>query len=164
VFAASPAAQARVLESAEARRHLRTVRRAMLEALRADALEGPVVGTSDALMEYLFARLAHTPTEQLRVLFLNAKNRLLRDEAMGHGSIDEVPMYRREIMIRALEVRATGLILVHNHPSGDPQPSRRDVEATRRLVEAGRALDIVVHDHIVVASAGWSSFRALGLM
>ncbi|MEA3043144.1 MAG: repair protein RadC [Sphingomonadales bacterium] len=164
MFAASPAAQARVLESKEARRLLRAVRRAMLETLRHAALDGPIVGTSDALMAYLFARLAHSPTEQLRVLFLNAKNRLLRDEAMGHGSIDEVPMYRREIMIRALDLKATGLILVHNHPSGDPKPSRRDVEATLRLVEAGRSLDIVVHDHIIVARSGWSSFRALGLM
>lgn len=136
----------------------------MLETLRAEAIAGPIVDASEALMNYLFARLAHAPAEQLRVLYLNAKNRLLRDEVMGHGSIDEVPIYRRDIIIRALELRAAGLILVHNHPSGDPQPSRSDIEATRRLVAAAQALDIVVHDHVVVASAGWLSFRGLGLM
>jgi DNA repair protein RadC len=164
VLAASSAAQARIVESPAARRHLRAVRRAILEALSAEAFAGPVIGTSEALMGYLSARLAHETTEQLRVLFLTAKNRLLRDEAMGRGSIDEVPIYSREIMVRALELKAAGLILVHNHPSGDPQPSKGDIAATHRLIAAGQALGVIVHDHIIVASGGWTSLRALGVM
>ena len=153
-----------MIESPAARRHLRTVRRASLEALSAEAFAGPVVSTSEALMRYLSVRLAHEPTEQLRVIFLNAKNRLVRDEAMGSGSIDEVPLYPRRILGRALELKAAGLILLHNHPSGDPRPSQDDIRATLRIVEAGRALDIIVHDHVVIASTGWTSFRAQDFM
>jgi DNA repair protein RadC len=98
------------------------------------------------------------------VLFLNSKNRLLRDEVMSEGSINETPIYPREIMRRALELGATALILAHNHPSGDPQPSDGDVDATRRIARAARSLDIKIHDHVVVARSGWTSFRTLGLL
>lgn len=140
------------------------IRDVMLHVLRAEAAKAPILNSSQALIDYLSADLAHLPTERLRVLFLNAKNMLLRDEAMSEGSVSEAPIYPREIMRRALELGATALILAHNHPSGDPAPSAGDIEATRRIVTAGRALDIRVHDHVILARAGWSSFRALGLI
>ena len=136
----------------------------MLHALRTEAVEGRTLADSQALIDYLSLDMALLPTERLRVLFLNTGNRLLYDETLGEGSVSEAPVYPREIMRRALEVGATALILVHNHPSGDPRPSRADIDATRRIVDAGRSLDICVHDHVIVARSGWSSFRALGLL
>jgi DNA repair protein RadC len=108
--------------------------------------------------------MAHLATERLRVLFLNSGNRLLHDDTIAEGSVSETPVYPREIMRRALDVGATALILVHNHPSGDPTPSQGDIEATRQIAEAGRTFDICIHDHVIVARSGWSSFRALGLL
>lgn len=140
------------------------VRHVMLHVLRAEAAKAPVLGTSEGLIDYLFADMAYLPVERLRVLFLNSKNRLLSDELVSDGSVNEAPFYPREIMRRALEVGATALILAHNHPSGDPQPSDADIRATRRVAEAGRALDIRLHDHVIVARSGWSSLRMLGLI
>ena len=145
-------------------RQLAAVREAMLHALRTEALTGPVLADSDALIAYLFAAMAHLPTERLRILFLNARNQLLRDETFAQGCVSEVPIYPREIMRRSLEVSATALILAHNHPSGDPQPSPGDIDATRRIVNAAAAVGICIHDHVIVARSGWISFRALGLL
>jgi len=145
-------------------RYLGIVRDAMLHSLRTEAFAKPVLTDSLALIDYLSLDMALLPTERLRVLFLNSGNRLLFDETLTEGSVSEAPVYPREIMRRALEVGATALILVHNHPSGDPTPSRGDVDATRRIADAGRALDICIHDHVIVARSGWSSFRALGLL
>lgn len=165
VLAADPAALARILGAGNpAIGHLGMVRGVMLHVLRAEALDGPILSSSQALTDYLFADMAHLPAEQLRVLFLNSKNRLLRDEVVTEGSINETKVYPREIMRRALELGATALILVHNHPSGDPQPSKGDIEATSRVVAAARPFEIVVHDHVIIARSGWSSFRSLGLM
>ena len=164
-LAAGPLAQARVLEGgAAAVRYLGTIRDAMVHSLRTEALAGPRFADSQSLVDYLFLDMAYLPTERLRVMFLNTDNRLIYDETMAEGSVSEAPVYPREIMRRALEVGATALILAHNHPSGDPTPSRGDIEATRRVAEAGRALDICIHDHVIVARSGWSSFRALGLL
>ena len=140
------------------------VRDVMLHVLREEALKAPILGSSEALVDYLFADMAHLPAERLRVLFLNSANRLLRDEMICEGSVNEAPIYPREIMRRALEVGATALILAHNHPSGDAAPSEGDIRATRRVAEAAGALDIRIHDHVIVARSGWSSFRALGLI
>lgn len=164
VLAAEPNALVRTIGDAGAVRQLQAVRAAMLEALKAEALTGPILSNSEALIDYLFADMAHLPAERLRVLYLNAKNRLLRDEVMGEGSISETSIYPREILRRALEVSATALILVHNHPSGDPQPSRGDIEATYRVAEACRSCEIGLHDHVIIARSGWSSFRVLGLI
>jgi DNA repair protein RadC len=165
VLAAAPAALARILGPGNpAIRHIGVVREVMLHVLREEALKAPILGTSEALIDYLFADMAHLPAERLRVLFLNSKNRLLRDEMMSEGSVNEAPIYPREIMRRALEVGATALILAHNHPSGDSQPSEGDIRATQRVSEAAQALDIRIHDHVVIARSGWSSFRALGLI
>ena len=165
VLAAAPAALARILGPENpAIPHIRMVREVILHVLREEALKAPILGTSKALIDYLFADMAHLPAERLRVLFLNSKNRLLRDEMMGEGSISEMSIYPREIMRRALETGATALILAHNHPSGDPKPSKVDIDATYRVAEAGRPFDIRIHDHVIIARSGWSSFRALGLI
>jgi DNA repair protein RadC len=140
------------------------VREAMLHALMSDAFAGPVLADSAALIDYLTLDMAHLAGERLRVLFLNAGNRLLGDEVISEGSVNETAIYPREIMRRALDLGATALILVHNHPSGDARPSRSDIQATRRIADAGRALDICIHDHVIIARSGWSSFRALGLI
>lgn len=165
MLAAGPLAQRRVLgNERQALALLATVRFAMLHSLRAEALRGPVMGNSKAVIDYLFASMAHEPVEQLRVLYLNTKNRLLRDETVIEGSINVAPIYPREIMRRALEVGATALILAHNHPSGDPRPSSDDIRVTRLVAAAAAALDIRLHDHVIVARSGWTSFSAAGLL
>jgi len=165
VLAAGPEAQARVLgKHAVAVAHLTTIREAMLHALRCNAFAGPVLGDSEALLTYLAFDMAGLTTERLRILYLNAANRLLADEAEAEGTVNAARVLPRSIMRRALDLGATAMILVHNHPSGDPTPSRDDIEATRRIAEAARALDICVHDHVIVGGSGWTSFRALGLL
>jgi DNA repair protein RadC len=124
----------------------------------------PVLGSWQALLDYLHADMAHEATERVRVLYLNAKNMLIRNEPVSEGSVDEAAVYIREVIRRALELQASALIIVHNHPSGDSTPSQQDIRLTRNLIEAGRHLGISVHDHIIVASRGHSSLRALGLI
>ena len=136
----------------------------MLHALRREALQAPVLGDSKAVMDYLFAAMAHEPVEQLRVLSLNTRNRLLLDETVIEGSVNIAPIYPREIVRRSLEVGATALILAHNHPSGDPRPSSEDVRVTRLVAAASEALDIRLHDHVIVARSGSISFRAAGYL
>ncbi len=119
---------------------------------------------AEEAVDYLHGRLAHELTEEFRVLFLDNRNMLIRDERMGEGTTNQAPVYPREVVKRALELDATALILVHNHPSGDPTPSRDDVQMTRAIVEAARPLGIVVHDHVVVGRTGHVSLRAEGLM
>ena len=136
----------------------------MLHALRREALQGPVLGDSSAVMDYLFAAMAHEPVEQLRVLYLNTRNRLLFDETVVEGSVNIAPIYPREIVRRSLEVGATALILAHNHPSGDPRPSDEDIRVTRLVAAAAGALDIRLHDHVIVARSGWISLRAAGYL
>jgi DNA repair protein RadC len=123
-----------------------------------------VLGSWQALLDYLHAHMAHKEIEQVRVLYLNSKNRLLRDETVSEGSIDEAAVYVREIMRKALDYKATALILVHNHPSGDPQPSQQDIRLTRDVIEAGRHLKVTVHDHVIIGSTGHASMRAMGLI
>jgi DNA repair protein RadC len=119
---------------------------------------------SQAVFDYLSDDLSEATTERLRVLFLDGGHYLLSDEALAEGTCDEVPMCPRSIMIRALELRARGMILVHNHPSGDPRPSDADLEATRRVVDAARTLDLRVYDHVIIARHGATSFCMPGLM
>ena len=102
--------------------------------------------------------------KQFRILFLDNKNRLIADEIQSLGTIDHAPVYVREVVKRALELSASALLLVHNHPSGDPQPSRADIEMTRQIIEAAKPLKVTIHDHIVVGRNGCASFRQLGLM
>ena len=123
-----------------------------------------MLGSWQALLDYLHVHLAHKDVEQVRVLYLNSKNQLLQDEAAWEGSIDEAAVYVREIMRKALDYKATALILVHNHPSGDPQPSQQDIRITRDVIEAGRHLKVSVHDHVIIGSSGHASMRAMGLI
>jgi DNA repair protein RadC len=128
-------------------------------------IEGqPVLSSWDALNDYLHAQMAHRRTEEVRVLFLNAKNMLLANEALWQGSVDEASVHVREVIARAIALGATALIIVHNHPSGDPTPSTQDIRLTRDLVDAGRHMKITVHDHVVVGTQGRTSMRAMGLM
>lgn len=136
----------------------------MLEILRQRATARPIISTSAALLDYLRASMADLPAELLRVLYLDGRNGLIADEVLGLGTIDQAPAYPREIMRLALEHGACALILVHNHPSGDPTPSKRDIQVTRNIAEAGRWLDMKVHDHLVVGRDGWTSFRSMGLL
>ena len=128
-------------------------------------IEGrPVLSSWDALGDYLQAAMAHSPVEEVRVLFLNAKNMLLANEAMWRGSVDEASVHVREVIARAIALGATAIIIVHNHPSGDPAPSQPDIRLTRDLVDAGRHMRIAVHDHVIVGTQGRSSMKALGLI
>lgn len=122
-----------------------------------------VIGSWSALLAYVKVALANEPREQFRVLFLDRKNQLILDEIQNRGTVDHAPVYAREVMRRALELSASSVILVHNHPSGDPTPSGADITMTREVVDAGRALKISVHDHLVVGREGVASFKALGL-
>ncbi len=122
-----------------------------------------VISSWSALLAYVKAELKHEPREQFRVLFLDRRNNLIADEVMNHGTIDHAPVYPREIVRRALELSASSLILLHNHPSGDPTPSGQDVDMTRAIVEAARPLRISVYDHLIVGRDGVASFKALGL-
>jgi len=124
----------------------------------------PVLSSWDALGDYLHATMAHQPVEQVRVLFLNAKNMLLSNEAMWRGSVDEAAVHVREVMARAITVGASAIIIVHNHPSGDPTPSQADIRLTRDLVDAGRHMKVAVHDHVIVGTRGRTSLRAQGLL
>jgi DNA repair protein RadC len=128
-------------------------------------IEGrPILSSWEALGDYLQAAMAHSPVEEVRVLFLNAKNMLLANEAMWRGSVDEAAVHVREVISRAISLGATAIIIVHNHPSGDPSPSQQDIRLTRDLIEAGRHMRVTVHDHVIVGSQGRSSMKALGLI
>jgi DNA repair protein RadC len=124
----------------------------------------PILSSWDALGDYLQAAMAHSSVEEVRVLFLNAKNMLLANEAMWRGSVDEASVHVREVIARAIALGATAIIIVHNHPSGDPSPSQQDIRLTKELVEAGRHMKIMVHDHVIVGSQGRSSLKSMGLI
>jgi DNA repair protein RadC len=143
---------------------LAAVRGAQLHSLRREIGSGPVLATSAALSDYLHTHMAWSLEEQFRVLYLNGRNRLLRDEIAATGTPDEVTVHPRAIVKRALELGATALILAHNHPSGSLDPSQSDIQTTARIVRAARTLDIAVHDHIIVARSGSRSFRQSGLL
>jgi DNA repair protein RadC len=143
---------------------IQSVQAAALRIARAPVTKRTVISSWSALLAYVRVALANEPREQFRVLFLDKKNQLLADETMNEGTVDHAPVYPREVMRRALELSASSIILVHNHPSGDPTPSGADVEMTRQIIEAGKALRIAVHDHLVVGREGVASLKSLGLM
>jgi DNA repair protein RadC len=124
----------------------------------------PILSSWDALGDYLHAAMAHSRVEEVRILFLNAKNMLIANEALWQGSVDEASVHVREVIARAIAIGATALIIVHNHPSGDPTPSTQDIRLTRDLVEAGRHMKVTVHDHVIVGAQGRTSMRAMGLI
>jgi DNA repair protein RadC len=143
---------------------LKLIHEAALRSGREAVARRPVISSWSALLAYVKTALAHEAREQFRVLFLDKKNQLIADELMNRGTVDHAPVYPREIVRRALELSASAVILVHNHPSGDPTPSSADVDMTRQVIEAARSLRIAVHDHLVVGRDGVASFKALGLI
>ena len=143
---------------------LKLLHEATLRIGRGAASKRPLISTWSALLAYVKVAMAAAPREQFRVLFLDKKNQLIADEVMNEGTVDHAPVYPREVVRRALEMSASAVILAHNHPSGDPTPSKADVEMTRMVIEAARPLHITVHDHIVVGRDGVASLKALGLI
>lgn len=127
-------------------------------------MDKPVLSNWQALIDYCQIQLAHRKKEQFRILFLDRKNRLIADEKQQEGTIDHTPVYPREVIKRALELHATAIILVHNHPSGDPTPSRDDVDMTKRIEEAGKQLGVMLHDHLIISRSGQTSLKTLGLI
>lgn len=143
---------------------IKIIQAAALKLAQGQVLNRPALTSWTALVDYCTAAMAHDKIEQFRVLFLDRKNVLIADEVQQRGTVDHTPVYPREVVRRALALQASAIILVHNHPSGDPTPSRADVDMTRQIVEAARALRIAVHDHLVIGKSGTASFRSLGLL
>src|SRR3954469_4375762 len=135
-----------------------------IRLLKAEATGKQVLGSWQALMDYLAADMGFLPIERVRVLYLNAKNMLIRDRLLSEGSVDEAAVYVREVIKGAVDTHATAMILVHNHPSGDPQPSQADIRLTREIVEAARPLGIQVHDHVIVGATKSYSLKQMGLI
>ena len=131
---------------------------------RERVMDRPVLSSWDRLLAYLRIGMGYKPTEQFRILFLDARNILIADEAQQEGTVNHTPVYPREVIKRALELGATAIIMVHNHPSGDPTPSQADVAMTREVMEAGTRLGIALHDHVIITRARHASFKALGLL
>lgn len=149
---------------AKAARFLGIVQQSLLHSLRLPIAGRPVISTSQQLLDYLKTDMANLRNERFRVLFLTSQNELMADDLLWEGTVGEAPAYPREVVKRALEVGATGIILVHNHPSGSHQPSKGDIEATKRIAAAAAMLGICLHDHLIVSRAGWASFRRMGLL
>jgi DNA repair protein RadC len=131
---------------------------------KAQIVDQEVLSSWSAVLNYCRAAMAHEPKEQFRILFLDKKNKLIADEIQQTGTIDHTPVYPREVVKRALEMTATAIILVHNHPSGDATPSRADIEMTRTIIQIAGALNIVVHDHVIMTRTEHASLKGLGLM
>jgi DNA repair protein RadC len=142
----------------------RLVRRIACQMAKAAVRDRPILGNSQALMAYLQTAMGYDQIEQFRILFLDRKNKLIADEVQQRGTVDHTPVYPREVIKRALILNASALIVVHNHPSGDPTPSRDDIEMTRRLKTAILALELNLHDHIVIGHTKHTSFRSAGLL
>ncbi len=143
---------------------LKAVREAALRLMRSELQERPVVGSWDKLIEYCTAHIAHGKVEEFHILFLDRKNVLIKHEQQQRGTIDHTPVYPREVVKRALELQASALILVHNHPSGDPTPSKADIAVTKDIVRAAQPLGVTVHDHLIIGRGRHVSLRDLGLI
>jgi DNA repair protein RadC len=143
---------------------LRSVSLAARRMARGKVANQPVLASWQALLDYLAIDMANLNHERVRVLYLNTQNRLILDHTAAEGTIDEAAIHPREVIRKALDIGATALILVHNHPSGSPEPSRADIAITNRIAEAGRHLGITVHDHVIIGGEGHASLRAKGLI
>lgn len=141
---------------------LKTAQAAAQRLLKGGVADQPVISAWDQLMDYCTAAMARDPVEQFRLLFLDRRNRLIADEVQQRGTVDHTPVYPREVVRRALELHASAVIMVHNHPSGDPRPSRADLEITRKVQEALDAVSIRLHDHVIVSRGGYLSFKSKG--
>jgi DNA repair protein RadC len=165
VVSASPTRLAEVAGLGEAAiAELKVVQAAAQRLVRGEINRREVLSSWSAVLDYCRGAMAFADREQFRVLFLDKRNQLIADEVQQEGTVDHTPVYPREVVRRALELSATAIILVHNHPSGDPTPSRADVEMTRSVIDAGKPFGIAVHDHIVVGKDGHASLKGLGLI
>ncbi len=144
--------------------HLKVTHAAALRYAREPTRKRPLLDSWSAVIAHCKAAMAYEPIEQFRILFLDRKNMLIADEVQQHGTIDHTPVYPREVVKRALELSATAIILVHNHPSGDPTPSRADIEMTKQVVDTAAPLGIAIHDHIIIGRDGHVSLKGLKLM
>jgi len=143
---------------------LKLVRAAAHRLMRGEVLERPVLSSWGLVLDYCRATMGFENKEQFRILFLDKRNRIIADEVQQKGTVDHTPVYVREVVKRALDLSATAIVLVHNHPSGDPTPSRADIEMTKEIVAAAKPLGVTVDDHIIVGKKGHASFRGLGLI
>ena len=143
---------------------IKLVQASALRMMRQDCTARPVLATWDTLMNYLMAAMGHERSEQFRVLFLDGRNNLIADEIQSRGTINHAPAYPREVVRRCLELNATAVILAHNHPSGDPSPSREDIAVTNQIARATQLMGIAVHDHVIIGRGKWLSFRAEKLL
>jgi DNA repair protein RadC len=143
---------------------LKIAQAAALRLLKGEVAQRPVLSSWQALLDYLRADMAHLPVERVRVLHLNARNMLIRDDHMGDGSIDQAAIYVREVAKRTVELGSASVILVHNHPSGSPEPSRQDIAITRQIIEALKPLGVSVHDHLIMGTEGHHSMRGTGMI
>jgi len=165
VIAAEPAALATVTGLGEASIvAIKAVQAGVERALKAEIVQRPVIGSWQKLLDYCRAAMAHSKIEEFRLLFLDRKNALIADEVQQTGTVDHTPVYPREVVRRALELGASAIIMVHNHPSGDPTPSKADVEMTRAVVRAAASLGVEVHDHLIIARGKHASLKSLGLL
>ena len=165
VFGASPALLQEVKGIGEAvALDLKLIAAVAQRTLKSEIRNKTVLASWASVIQYCHAAMAHEPREQFRILFLDKRNTLIADEVQGHGTVDHTPVYPREVVRRALELSATAIILVHNHPSGDPTPSRADIDMTKTIVETARPLGITVHDHIIIGKDGHASLKGLRLM
>lgn len=165
LLSAEPAALARVSGMGEtAVAAIKIAQAAAVRMLRTDAAARPVLSNWQALLDYLHAEMAHHAIERIRVLHLNTRNMLIRDELIAEGTIDEAPIYTRQVVRRAIDLSSAALILVHNHPSGDHSPSRADIDLTRAIAAAAKPLGIAVHDHLIIGANGHTSLRSQGLI
>jgi DNA repair protein RadC len=143
---------------------LKIVEESARRLTQAQVMGKPALSSWAALIDYCMAAMARSAQEEFRVLFLDRKNVLIADEVQAKGTVDHAPVYPREIVKRALEHSASAIILVHNHPSGDPTPSKADIAMTREIAAAAKTLKIAIHDHLVIGRAGHASFKSLGLL
>ena len=165
VLAAAPQRLAEVAGLGEAAiTELKIIQAAALKLSQAQILGRPAIGSWQALLDYCTASMATHATEQFRILFLDRKNVLIADEIQQKGTVDHTPVYPREVIKRALELGASAIILVHNHPSGDVTPSRADIEMTKQIVKAGEGVSVKVHDHLIIGRQGHASFKTLRLI
>jgi len=143
---------------------LKSVREAALRLMRSELHKRPLVNSWDKLVDYCRAQIAHGKVEEFHILFLDRKNALIKHERQQRGTVDHTPVYTREVVKRALELGASALILVHNHPSGDPTPSKADIAVTKDIVKATQPLGVAVHDHLIIGRGHHASLRDLGLI
>lgn len=143
---------------------LKIIQAAAIRLLRDEISDKPILNSWDRMIDYCTASMGYNKSERFRILFLDVKNRLIADELQQKGTVNHTPVYPREVIKRALELGASSIIMVHNHPSGDPKPSKADIEMTRLVKDAGRVLSVTLHDHVIVTKNNFVSFKSMGLL